>query len=39
MRVKYYDNELSLIALFNHIKLIHEMDGDLGQLQSVKEQI
>ena len=38
MRLKFYDNELLTIALFNHIKLIHEMDSDLLELKGVKER-
>jgi hypothetical protein len=29
MRSKYYDNELTITALYNHIKLIYEMNREL----------
>jgi hypothetical protein len=36
MRGQFYDNELTITALYNHIKLIHEMNKDIGDLKQIK---
>lgn len=36
MRSQFYDNELTVTALFNHIKLISEMNKDIGDLTRLK---
>lgn len=38
MRVQFYDNELTITALFNHIKLISEMNRDIFDLSKMKEK-
>ena len=37
MRTQFYDNQLTITALYNHVKLISEMNRDLGDLGKMKE--
>lgn len=36
MRGRFFDNELTITALFNHIKLISEMNREIGDLDQIK---
>lgn len=36
MRGQYYDNELTITALHNHIKLIHEINSNMIDLKAFK---
>ncbi len=38
MRGQLYDNELTITALFNHIKLVAEMNRDINELAKMKEK-
>lgn len=39
MRVKFYDNELTITCLFNHIKLVYEMNRDITDGNAIKAKI
>lgn len=36
MRLQFYDNELTVTALYNHIRLISELNRDLGDITKLK---
>lgn len=37
MRGKFYDNELTITALYNHIKLVSEMNRDLEERETLRK--
>lgn len=39
MRDTYYDNELTITCLFNHMKNMYEMNRDLGEIVKLKAEI
>ena len=38
MRSKFYDNELTVTCLFNHVKLLSEMDKQMIDLKAIKSK-
>ena len=38
MRNKYYDNEITITALYNHVKLIFEMNRYLEERDSLRNE-
>lgn len=39
MRMKFYDNELTITCLFNHVKLVAEMNRQLKDINPLKSRI
>lgn len=39
MKSTYYDNELTITCLFNHMKNMYEMNRDLGEIVVLKAEI
>lgn len=39
MRSKFYDNELTVTCLFNHVKLVAEMNRDMEDVKGLKAKI
>lgn len=38
MRGRYYDNELTITCLYNHIKLVHEMNRELAEREVLRKE-
>ena len=38
MRSKYYDNEITITVLYNHIKLVYEMNRELEERDKLKNE-
>lgn len=39
MRAKFYDNQLTVTCLFNHIKLVSEMNRELNDSNAFKGKV
>lgn len=39
MKSSYFDNELTITCLFNHMKNMYEMNRDLGEIVVLKAEI
>lgn len=39
MRAKFYDNQLTVTCLFNHIKLVSEMNRELNDSNAFKAKV
>ena len=39
MRSKYYDNQLTVTCLYNHVKFISEMNRQIGDINALKTKV